>query len=421
MQEAQLAISQLHKRKVGTKRIAISHLPSDGAVLPRSEVYSLLKSFPGSKIQLFKFRQLFEERFRCSISVAELHKMKDLVILTEEVAGQGRMVELQSTAVMESEEVENLYCLTHYPLQLGWGEKRVWEGLPDVVVGLEQLATNINKMLASHQGSVPLASLLYCYNAECEQLVTVATDDGRHGVPLEHLLQAVKGVVIVTGNTGIKRLMEATPANCIVNISHLVGPPPALAGAMITFTREVVEMLKALPGCKVPFFKFIPKYHHYFGKQCRVADYGYTKLKDLLESMPNVVQIIGEGSKTIITLSHKAQVRRFTNDIQKMLKNQPDKHMLLSEFPKLYEETFFKPFSIYDYGVCELTDLFKELPESTIVLEEVVDQLQNTKDHLITVFKRFQTQEEIIRTRGFAKVRLGCFDCQFLTFLFRKL
>ena len=136
MQEAQLAISQLHKRKVGTKRIAISHLPSDGAVLPRSEVYSLLKSFPGSKIQLFKFRQLFEERFRCSISVAELHKMKDLVILTEEVAGQGRMVELQSTAVMESEEVENLYCLTHYPLQLGWGEKRVWEGLPDVVVGL---------------------------------------------------------------------------------------------------------------------------------------------------------------------------------------------------------------------------------------------------------------------------------------------
>ena len=333
----------------------------------------------------------------------------------------GRMVQLNSNAVMESEEVENLFCKVHYPLQLGWGERRVWEGLPDVVVGLEELTTNILRMLKSHCGSVPLASLLYCYNAECEQMVTVATDDGRHGVPLEHLLQAVKGVIIVTGNTGIKKLMEATPANCAVGPLHLVGPPPALAGAMISFTREVVDMLKALPGCKVPFFKFIPKYHHYFGKQCRVADYGYTKLKDLMESLPHVVQIIGEGSKTIITLSHKAQVRRFTNDIQKMLKNQPDKHMLLSEFPKLYEETFFKPFSIYDYGVCELTDLFKELPESTIVLEEVVDQLQNTKDHLITVFKRFQTQEEIIRTRGFAKVRLGCFDCQFLTFVFRKL
>ena len=184
------------------------------------------------------------------------------------------MVQLHSNAVIESEEVESLFCKVHYPLQLGWGEKRVWEGLPDVVVGLEVLTSNITKMIASHDGGVPLASLLYCYNAECQQLVTAVSDDGRHGVPLEHLLQAVRGVVIVAGNTGIKKLVEAGPANCTVGPLHLVGPPPALAGAMITFTREVVDMLKALPGCKVPFFKFIPKYHHYFGKQCRVADYG---------------------------------------------------------------------------------------------------------------------------------------------------
>ena len=56
-QEAQLAISQLHKRKVGTKRISITLLPADGAAaLPRKEVASLLKSVPGEKIQLFKFR-----------------------------------------------------------------------------------------------------------------------------------------------------------------------------------------------------------------------------------------------------------------------------------------------------------------------------------------------------------------------------
>ena len=105
--------------------------------------------------------------------------------------------------------------------------------------------------------------------------VTVASDDGKHGVALEHLLQAVKVVLIKAGSTGIKKLVEATPANCAIKYSDLVGPPPALAGAMITFTREVVEMLKALPGCKIPFYKFIPRYHHHFGKQCRVADYGY--------------------------------------------------------------------------------------------------------------------------------------------------
>ena len=79
-QEAQLAISQLHKRKVGTKRISISLLPGEGApLLPKKEVVSLLQSFPGGKIQLFKFRQMFEERFRGSISVAELHRLEKAV------------------------------------------------------------------------------------------------------------------------------------------------------------------------------------------------------------------------------------------------------------------------------------------------------------------------------------------------------
>ena len=74
LQEAQLAISQLHKRKIGTKRISITMLPIDGATLPKKEVASLLQSFPGGKIHLVKFRQMFEERFRGSISVADLHR-----------------------------------------------------------------------------------------------------------------------------------------------------------------------------------------------------------------------------------------------------------------------------------------------------------------------------------------------------------
>jgi len=39
----------------------------------------------------------------------------------------------------------------------------------------------------------------------------------------------------------------------------------------------------------------------------RVADYGYTKLKELFEALPHVVQIMGDGSKTVITLAHRAQ------------------------------------------------------------------------------------------------------------------
>ena len=57
------------------------------------------------------------------------------------------------------------------------------------------------------------------------------------------------------------------------------------------FSREVVDLLKTCPQCKMTFSKFIPNYHHHFGRQCRVADYGYTKLMELFEAIPHVVQV----------------------------------------------------------------------------------------------------------------------------------
>ena len=127
--EAQIAISQLHKRKVGTKRISISQLPVDGGNLPKKEVVALLQSVPGAKVQLFKFRQMFEERFRGSIIVAELHKMKDVVNLTEDLIGVGRMVQLNTSEVVSNEEVEMLYCEVHDAAssQMGWSTGRVCE------------------------------------------------------------------------------------------------------------------------------------------------------------------------------------------------------------------------------------------------------------------------------------------------------
>ena len=39
------------------------------------------------------------------------------------------------------------------------------------------------------------------------------------------------------------------------------------------------------------FSKFIPYYHHHFGKQCRVSDYGFSKLIELFEAIPDVVKV----------------------------------------------------------------------------------------------------------------------------------
>lgn len=64
-----------------------------------------------------------------------------------------------------------------------------------------------------------------------------------------------------------------------------------LAPNVTLLCREVVDLLKNMDRCQILLTKFIPAYHHHFGRQCRVADYGYTKLLDLFEAISHVVQV----------------------------------------------------------------------------------------------------------------------------------
>lgn len=45
---------------------------------------------------------------------------------------------------------------------------------------------------------------------------------------------------------------------------------------------------------------------------------------------------MGEGNKRVVTLSHRAQVRRFTSDLLRVLKAQASKQVTLSEFSSVY-------------------------------------------------------------------------------------
>ena len=69
-----------------------SHNHTQNPVILRSKVVALLSEVPGSKLQLFKFREMFEKRYHASIGVSDLYKMKECVIITEEQSG--RMVQL---------------------------------------------------------------------------------------------------------------------------------------------------------------------------------------------------------------------------------------------------------------------------------------------------------------------------------------
>ena len=80
-------------------------------------------------------------------------------------------------------------------------------------------------------------------------------------------------------------------------------------------------------------------------------------------------QIMGEGrSRAMITLSHRAQVKRFPSDLLRVLKSQASKQVGLIELPSVFEKALNRKFKISDYGVCDVEDILQELSETSVVL-----------------------------------------------------
>lgn len=112
---------------------------------------------------------------------------------------------------------------------------------------------------------------------------------------------------------------------------------------------------------------------------------------------------MGEGTRKIITLSHQAQMRRFTSDLLRVLKVQPSKQIYLKDYATAYEKVLNRSFNPVDYGLCTFQDLLEEVPENTIVISNPNDDTDDSIDNLlISVPKREQTAKEIMRTKQFA-------------------
>lgn len=70
---------------------------------------------------------------------------------------------------------------------------------------------------------------------------------------------------------------------------------------------------------------------------------------------------MGDVNRRVITLSHQAQMRRFTYDLLRILRSQPSKQLAVNEFPAAFERILGKPFSAVEYGLCSLDDLLSEV------------------------------------------------------------
>lgn len=423
LQEAIIAVNSLHRHKIGSKKILVSlstGTANKSLSLLSAETVSILQDAPACCLPLFKFMDIYEKKFGHKLNVSDLYKLTDTVAIREQ--GNGRLVCLLpssqarqsplgssqshdgsstncSPIIFEELEYHEPVCRQHCSNK-DFSEHEFDPDsykIPFVVLSLKTFAPQVHSLLQTHEGTVPLLSFPDCYAAEFGDLEIL--QDSHGGVPLEHFITCIPGVNIATAQNGIKVVKwihnKPPPPNTdpwLLRSKSPVGNPQ-----LIQFGREVIDLLKNQPSCVIPISNFIPSYHHHFAKQCRVSDYGYYKLIELLEAVPHVLQILGMGSKRLLTLTHRAQVKRFTQDLLKLLKSQASKQVIVGEFSQAYHWCFSKDWDVTEYGVCELIDIISEIPDTTICLTQQDD------DMVICIPKRERTQDEIERTKQFSK------------------
>nr|XP_039334045.1 meiosis regulator and mRNA stability factor 1 isoform X6 [Saimiri boliviensis boliviensis] len=423
LQDAIGAVNSLHRYKIGSKKILVSlatGAASKSLSLLSAETMSVLQDAPACCLPLFKFTDIYEKKFGHKLNVSDLYKLTDTVAIHEQ--GNGRLVCLLASSqarqsplgssqshdssstncspiIFEELEYHEPVCRQHCSNK-DFNEHEFDPDsykIPFVILSLKTFAPQVHSLLQTHEGTVPLLSFPDCYTAEFGDLEVVQENEG--GVPLEHFITCVPGVNIVTAQNGVKVVKwihnKPPPPNTdpwLLRSKSPVGNPQ-----LIQFSREVIDLLKSQPSCVIPISHFIPSYHHHFAKQCRVSDYGYSKLIELLEAVPHVLQILGMGSKRLLTLTHRAQVKRFTQDLLKLLKSQASKQVIVREFSQAYHWCFSKDWDVTEYGVCELTDIVSEIPDTTICLS------QQDNEMVICIPKRERTQDEIERTKQFSK------------------
>ncbi|RWS32020.1 meiosis arrest female protein 1-like protein [Leptotrombidium deliense] len=412
-QDAQIAVSKLHHAKLGCKRIMVSILSKDRSLplnVLRREVISIFEEIPSKKLPLVTFQDIYEKRNHRSLSMGDIYRLRDVIQVTSEFDSGGKFVSVNPhlKATAKNEENEDVtttnvsYCKLHANVDVDsfWIEHGS-SSLPNVHMSLKLLAPRIHRLLDTHRGLLPLGSIIECYRSEFnEDFISEEPS-----VPLEHLISCVPGIEVTCARTAALKRIQWTEKKLEESVELPVQPIASqcntasdlIAKQLNQFSREVKDLLKSQPHCLVSFSKFVPAYHNHFGRQCCVYQYGYTKLIDLLEAVSHVVQILGEGPKRVLTLTHREQTKRFAADLLKVLKAQPGKRLTLIQFPDLFAAVLEKPFCITDYGVCHVTDILEDLWEGTAIMK------QEEEDIVVEIPKREQTEEEKKRTKLFAK------------------
>ncbi|KAH9281541.1 Meiosis arrest female protein 1 [Echinococcus granulosus] len=289
--------------------------------------------------------------------------------------------------------------------------------MPAVMIGLAELRPNVVQLLQEHNNHLSVMSFTRCYEEtfgplnKAESVSEQTHDNDKKSnkdsvlmsnyVSLEHLITCVPDVSIQLTANGIRVVTlsqdSSQEVTAVSTTTDMASQGLTATEGLRQFRREVVDLVKQQVGCALPLNKFTPAYHAHFGKQCRVSDYGFARLQDLIEALSGIVHIVGEGPLRTIMLTHVIQVRRFTHDLLRLLKGEQKKCIPITKLPQIYEAVFHKPFMPSNYGVCSILDLLNDVAESKLVVENLEEEGPS-----VVIPRRIQTAEQKLRTQLFA-------------------
>lgn len=411
MEDAKQVVSYLHRKKVGHKRICVSYTKDCSSLDPstlKCQVAGLLKDIPNYRLSMYKFRELFQSRFKTSISVGNLCAMNDICTITDSANEKFVCLRPELSQLIERGELNDCllqsvpYCSIHFKKgHRGWAEQEI-EPLPNVSMSVADVRSVLFALTQKHSKNIPVASLIHCIQSELSCNIV----PNEKGVNFEHLLSCVNEIQITTNKFGIKVLNWITDSgenkkssDDAFNAKGKYAKNSSLSDAYGQFSNDVYELLQTCPKSTMKFARFIPTYHNTFSRQCRVADYGFVKLIDLFDAIPLTVQVLGEGENRLITLTHKRQMLRLAAELNKVLRTTNSKSIRLSNVPKILSSSQ-KHFEITDFGICHLRDAVEEMAKNVTLIS--VEPLPNSGDMLLSLPKKRTSNTEVRKTSQFA-------------------
>lgn len=132
------------------------------------------------------------------------------------------------------------------------------------------------------------------------------------------------------------------------------------------FAGEVVELLRNSPQYSIPFRKFVRSYHYYFGYQCKLSDYGFMRLADLLEALSGIVEMDqnNEESRKIF-LSRRISLRIFAEQIHEVIKEMTGKSNIVvkvEDVMEMHKEKYGYQMQGSSLGYESVIDALKYVP-----------------------------------------------------------